>query len=257
MFITRGRLKRGRKHLERLLASYPDVKLWDQRKAELRKCFLVQLGLSPMPKKTPLNPIYTEKRKFDGYTVENVGIETLPGVYLCGSLYRPAKGKGPFPAIICPHGHFTDPDLNLYGRYRPDMQYRCASLAKMGAVVFSYEMFAYGESLLQVDIADHRTPLALTIQTLNSIRLLDYITSLPYVDAKRIGATGASGGGTQTFLLTAIDDRVAVSVPCLLWFHRGTLEVVPAKADYQYIPAPIWVQTMRRLQQLLHQDLSW
>jgi len=214
----------GRKHLERLLASYPDVKLWDQRKAELRKCFLVQLGLSPMPKKTPLNPIYTEKRKFDGYTVENVGIETLPGVYLCGSLYRPAKGKGPFPAIICPHGHFSDPDLNLYGRYRPDMQYRCASLAKMGAVVFSYEMFAYGESLLQVSTADHRTPLALTIQTLNSIRLLDFITSLPYVDVKRIGVTGASGGGTQSFLLTALDDRVTVSVPVVMvssWYAGG------------------------------------
>ena len=102
-----------------------------------------------MPKKTPLNPVYTEKRKFDGYTVENVGLEVLPGVYLCGSLYRPGKGKGPFAAILCPHGHFNSSDLNQVGRYRPDHQYRCAMLAKMGAVVFSYEMFAYGESLFR------------------------------------------------------------------------------------------------------------
>jgi dienelactone hydrolase len=206
----------GKRHLDKLIASYPDSQLWEKRKADLRRCFYEQLGLSPMPKKTPLNPVYTPVRKYDGYTVENVGIETLPGVYLCGSLYRPAKGKGPFPAIICPHGHFSDPDLNLYGRYRPDMQYRCATLARMGAVVFSYEMFAYGESLLQVEVADHKTAIALTMQTLNSIRLLDFLSSLPYVDMKRIGVTGASGGGTQTFLLTALDDRVAVSAPVVM-----------------------------------------
>jgi len=206
----------GQKHLDKLIASYPDSQLWEKRKTELRNCFFEQLGLSPMPKKTPLNPVYTPVRKFDGYTVQNVGIETLPGVYLCGSLYRPAKGKGPFPAIICPHGHFSDPDLNLNGRYRPEMQYRCATLARMGAVVFSYEMFAYGESLLQVDKADHRTSFALTIQTLNSIRLLDFLSTLPYIDMKRIGVTGASGGGTQSFLLTALDERVAVSVPAVM-----------------------------------------
>jgi len=214
----------GKKHLERLLASYPTQDLWDARKAELRKCFLGQLGLTPMPRKTPLNPVYTEKRKFDGYTVENVGLEVMPGVYLCGSLYRPAKGKGPFAAILCPHGHFNSPDLNQYGRYRPDHQYRCAMLARMGAVVFSYEMFAYGESLLQVKKEDHQTGLALTMQTLNSIRIIDFLTSLPYVDPKRIGVTGESGGGTQTFLLTALDDRVSVSVPVVMvssWFFGG------------------------------------
>lgn len=214
----------GRKHLDKLLASYPVQAAWDYRKTELRKCFLEQLGLTPLPKKTPLNPVYTEKRKFDGYTVENVGLEVLPGVYLCGSLYRPDKGKGPFAAILCPHGHFNSPDLNQYGRYRSDHQYRCAMLARMGAVVFSYEMFAYGESLLQVRTEDHKTGLALTMQTLNSIRIIDFLTSLSYVDPGRIGVTGESGGGTQTFLLTALDDRVAVSVPVVMvssWFFGG------------------------------------
>jgi hypothetical protein len=217
-------VEEGKKHLDRLLTSYPVLSAWESRKAQLRKCFLEQLGLTPFPRKTPLNPVYTEKRKFDGYTVENVGLEVIPGVYLCGSLYRPAKGKGPFAAILCPHGHFNSPDLNQYGRYRPDHQYRCAMLAKMGAVVYSYEMFAYGESLLQVNKEDHKTSLALTIQTLNSIRVIDFLTSLPYIDQKRIGVTGESGGGTQTFLLTAIDDRVTVSVPVVMvssWFFGG------------------------------------
>jgi dienelactone hydrolase len=221
---NRRPVEEGKKHLDRLLASYPVVSAWESRKSELRKCITEQMQLSPFPKKTPLNPVYTAIRKYDGYTVQNVGIETIPGFYLCGSLYRPAKGKGPFPAVLSPHGHFNSTDLNENGRYRPDQQYRCAMLARMGAVVFSYEMFGYGESLLQIDRADHKTGLALTMQTLNSIRVIDFLTSLPYVDAKRIGVTGESGGGTQTFLVTALDDRITVSVPVVMvssYFYGG------------------------------------
>lgn len=217
-------VEEGKKHLDQLLASYPQVQLWETRKADLRKCFLEQLRLYPLPKKTPLNPIFTPKRTYDGYTVENVAIETLPGVFLCGSLYRPSKGKGPFAAVLCPHGHFPSTDMNYYGRYRPDQQYRCAMLARMGAVVFSYEMFAWGESLLQVDKSAHSTGLAMTMQTLNSIRVIDFLTSLPYVDSKRVGVTGASGGGTQTFFVTALDDRVTVSIPVVMvssYFYGG------------------------------------
>lgn len=214
----------GKKHLDKLLANYTSKQVWESRKAELRRCFLQQLNLSPMPEKTPLNPVFTPKRKYDGYTVENVGFETIPGFWLCGSLYRPAKGKGPFPAILSPHGHFNSTDLNQNGRYRPDQQIRCAMLAKMGAVVFSYEMFGYGESLLQITPADHRTSFTATMQTHNSMRVIDFLTSLPYVDASRIGVTGESGGGTQTFLLTALDDRVTVSVPVVMvssYFQGG------------------------------------
>jgi dienelactone hydrolase len=217
-------VEEGRKHLDQLLSIYKDLPAWESRKAELRKCFLEQMNLSPLPKKTPLNPIYTPKRKMDGYTVENVALETIPGVYLCGSLYRPVRGKGPFPAILCTHGHASSNDPDQYGRYCPDYQYRCAMLARMGAVVFMYEMFAWGESRLQVDADIHRTGLALTMQTVNSMRVIDFLASLPYVDNERIGMTGESGGGTQTFILTALDDRIAVSVPVVMvssYFYGG------------------------------------
>jgi dienelactone hydrolase len=97
-------------------------------------------------------------------------------------------------------------------------------LARMGAVVFSYEMFAWGESRLQFDSEVHRTGLALTMQTLNSVRVIDFLTSLDYVDRERIAVTGESGGGTQSFLITAIDDRITVSVPVVMvssYFYGG------------------------------------
>ncbi len=209
-------VEEGKKHLDLLLKSYPDQELWDKRKAVLRKCFFEQLQLSPFPKKTPFNPVITQARKYDGYTVENIAIETIPGVWLCGSIYKPSKVKGPVPLVLCPYGHFSNPDTNLYGRYRPDMQYRCAILARMGAVAFSYDMFAWGESRLQFAPELHRTGVAHTMQTLNSIRAIDYLTSLPYIDGKRIAITGASGGATQAFLAAALDDRISVSVPVVM-----------------------------------------
>jgi dienelactone hydrolase len=209
-------VEEGKKHLTQLLAAYPTVQLWESRKVELRKCFLEQLKLSPLPRKSDLNPIVTPARKYDGYTVQNIAIETIPGVYLCGSLYKPSKGRGPFPVVLCPYGHFSNPDTNLYGRYRPDMQLRCATLALMGAVVFNYDLFAWGESRLQFASEMHRTGLAHTMQTLNSIRAIDYLTSLPFVDGKRIGITGASGGGSQSFLAAALDERITVSVPVVM-----------------------------------------
>jgi len=209
-------VEEGRKHLEQFLAYCTTPQIWESRKAQLRECFLMQLKLSPFPRKTPFNPIVTPARKYEGYSVENIAIETIPGVYLCGSVYKPSKGKGPFPLILCPYGHFSNPDTNLYGRYRPDMQYRCAILARMGAVVFSYDMFAWGESRLQFANELHKTGLAHTMQTLNSIRAIDYLTTLPFVDGTRIGITGASGGATQAMLATALDDRIKVSVPVVM-----------------------------------------
>jgi len=217
-------VEEGKKHLVQLLAAYPALSMWEARKSELRKCFLEKLQLSPLPGKTPFDPIITPVRKYDGYSVQNIAIQTIPGVYLCGSLYRPLKGKGPFPLILCPYGHFGNPDTNLYGRYRPDMQLRCATLARMGAATFSYDLFAWGESRLQFASELHRTGLAHTMQTLNSIRAIDYLTSLPFVDGKRIGITGASGGGSQSFLATALDDRITVSVPVVMvssYFYGG------------------------------------
>ena len=82
---------------------------WVARAREIREQALVSCGLWPMPEKTPLNARVFGKVERDGYTIEKVALETFPGFYLGGNLYRPlGKGRGPFPGILNPHGHWSN-----------------------------------------------------------------------------------------------------------------------------------------------------
>jgi hypothetical protein len=214
----RTSVEEGKEKLDYLSGLYHDQATWESRKAKLRPCMLKALQLDPLPRRPGTKPVITNKRKMNGYIVENIAIETLPGLYVCGSIYKPLKIKGKIPVILCPNGHAPT------GRYNADVQKRCAMFALMGAIAINYDLFAYGESLLQFKPEDHRRSLASSIQALNSIRILDYLTSLPEVDVERIGITGASGGGSHTMLITALDDRIKISAPVVMlscYFYGG------------------------------------
>jgi len=192
--------------------SYTSKQAWEQRTEVIRAGILNGAELNPMPKKTPLNIIRKDLRNYGTYTVENVAFESLPGVMVTGALYAPANLKGKVAGIITPHGHWSKPDD--YGRYREDVQRRAASLAMMGSYVFTYDMVGYGE--LEDYGWIHRHQKTLKLQLWNSKRALDFLLTLDKIDKNRIGVTGASGGGTQSFLLAAVDDRIAVSVPTVM-----------------------------------------
>lgn len=202
----------GADKLAALGARLQTLKDWRQRADSIRAQLRNGMELEEFPARTPLNPRYRNKKKLDGYTVESVVFESLPGFFVTGNLYRPAGKfkKKSLPVILSPHGHFPDP-LD-YGRFRKDMQIRCAALARMGAVVFAYDMVGWGESL---QVA-HKHPKVLLFQTWNSIRAIDFLLTLREADPERIAVTGASGGGTQTFMLAALDNRVKVSVPVVM-----------------------------------------
>lgn len=196
----------GKASLKEFASSYSSRSEWEKRASRIRKGILDGMGMSNLQINTPLNPIIHSKRVYDGYTVENVAFESLPGFFVTGNLYKPSKVLPSYAAILAPHGHGKDP------RFKEYVQKRCASLAKMGAMVLSYDMIGYGES----DQCDHKYPYALKLQTINSVRAVDFLLSLDNVDPTRVGVTGESGGGTQTFLLAALDKRIAVSVPVVM-----------------------------------------
>ncbi len=179
-----------------------------------------------MPERTPLQARVFDRVERDGYSIEKVDLQPWPGVHLGGNLYRPLnRGSGPFPAILNPHGHWSK------GRLEESeicsVPGRCASFARQGMIALSIDMIGYNDSQ---QFGGHRAAFLhptnalwgvslMGLQTWNAIRALDFLESLPEVDRTRLACTGASGGGTQTFILGAIDDRLAVQVPMVMVSH--------------------------------------
>ena len=190
---------------------------WLEKADALRQQIRVANGLIPTHESTPLNAEIFGKIEREGYSVEKVYFEPFPGFFTTGNLYRPLGKPGPFPGIVSPHGHWGRGRLESIER--GSIPGRCINFAKQGYVIFAYDMLGYNDSGKQIEhhYGGAREGLwglsAMGLQLQNGIRAIDFLQNLPDVDAERIGCTGASGGGTQTFILTAVDERVKVSAP--------------------------------------------
>ncbi|HOW65501.1 MAG TPA: acetylxylan esterase [Verrucomicrobiota bacterium] len=230
---------------------------WEQRAEALRWRLRVALGLWPMPARIALQPVIHGGVERENYRVEKVFFESLPGFYVTGSLYRPLQAAGRVPGVLFAHGHWKD------GRFmetsedevrreiaqgaerfeeggRSIMQSLCVGLARLGCVVFHYDMIGYADSQqittelahgfrtqrpemnadegwgLFSPQAEAHLQSIMGLQTWNSMRSLDFLLSLPEVDPERVACTGASGGGTQTFILSALDSRVKLAFPAVM-----------------------------------------
>ncbi len=230
---------------------------WSARAEVVRRRVLVANGLWPLPEKTPLNPVLHGRLERDEYTVEKVYFESRPGFFVTGNLYRPKKITGKAPGILFAHGHWADARLTestaaelrqeiATGQERFEQggrsrfQSMCVQLARMGCVVFQYDMLGNSDAqqipmsvahtfakqrpnlntlsdwgLFSPQAESHLQSI-MGLQTWNSVRSLDFLLSLPEVDPARIACTGASGGGTQTFNLGAIDPRVQLLFPAVM-----------------------------------------
>ncbi|TWT97703.1 Abhydrolase family protein [Botrimarina colliarenosi] len=230
---------------------------WADRAKEVRRQVQVAGGLWPMPQRPAPHAVIGRPVKRDGYTIESVSLESYPGLVVTGSLYRPAGDATELrPGVLCPHGHWGGGRFHAWGddelarqlasgaeRFerggRHPLQARCVQLARMGCVVFLYDMLGYGDSrqfsleaihgprestiLKEANAwgfysaqAELRIQGPLGVQTYNSLCALDWLESLPYVDPERLAVTGGSSGATQTLMLCAVDDRPAVAFPVVM-----------------------------------------
>ena len=184
-----------------------DSASFERRKRELRSGVRELTGIDRLLAAcVRTEPVLTKPRRYDGYTVRNFRLETLPGLYVCGSIYLPAT-REKHPVILSPDGHSD--------RYNESTQLRLAAWARMGAAAVSYDLVGYGESALQVGAETHHSPIAQLLQLVNGIRVLDMMLARKDIDPTRVGICGASGGGTQTMQLSVIDDRYTAACPVI------------------------------------------
>jgi dienelactone hydrolase len=249
--LTAARAQREMRDLNGYFPFTPvaSAEAWAARRQEIERKVLVGSGLYPFPEKTPLQPVIHGRVERDDYTIDRVFFQSVPGHFVTGNLYLPKPlPKSPMPGVLCPHGHWPNGrfmDLGagtaetkkqietgaetLECAARSPLQARCVQLARMGCAVFLYDMLGYADSVQFTEHrhgarqagflspqADLRLQTYFGLQTWNGVRALDFLLSLPGIDANRIGCTGASGGGTQTMMLTGIDSRITAAFPCVM-----------------------------------------
>ena len=205
-----------------LAARGPSVKGPDARKSLLRA-----LGLDPLPDRTDLKPVITGTIRRDGYRIEKLRYESVPGLIVTAHLYIP-DGNGPFPVILNPHGHWR------YKKVEPVVQARGISLALEGFAALIVDSPGGSWDANEVNerkgIGDHNNwflNLGRCIQGVYAwdlMRGLDYLETRPEMDCLRVGITGTSGGGTATMYTFAIDDRISCAVPAC---YATSMEVNP------------------------------
>jgi cephalosporin-C deacetylase-like acetyl esterase len=224
---------------------------WDQRRAQLRTATDLQARnttvrenllhmLGAFPQKSPLQSNTVHVIEGDGYRVESVMFCSRPDFWVTANLYLPTSGKGPFPAIISPCGHYP------LARMLPQYQSAYISLVKSGFIVLSYDPIGQGERREywnpSTNITDVGGPvfehsmagqqLLLLGDTLtgylvwDGIRAIDYLLTRREADPGRIGCAGHSGGGTLTKFLAIADDRIR----CAAVLEGGTANMWPERS---------------------------
>jgi dienelactone hydrolase len=197
---------------------------WQEHAAQVRRHVLECLGLWPLPERVPLDLREGGSLEHETYTLKRVYWQTWPGYWASGYLYLPKQAKFPVPGILCPHGHWQN------GARHPVVQSRCISLAMKGYVVLAVD------SVHAYDWAVGMVPM--TLMAWNNLRGIDLLCSLPQVDPERLGVTGCSGGGQQTFYLMALDDGLDVAIPvCMVSEWRRILAIDSHHCRCNHVPA--------------------
>lgn len=185
----------------------------EARRSPLQMRLRHSLGLDPWPERTALNARMVGKLERPGYKIEKLVYEAWPGLPVTAHLYIPDLREQPSPGLVYACGHWMEA-----GKLAPPIQSFCAAAATLGIITLVYDPIGQGERLESWRDHGHLNALLvgksqMGLMVWESIRALDYLLSRPEIDPKRVGMTGASGGGLNTFFTTAIEDRFACAIP--------------------------------------------
>jgi len=199
---------------------------WQKRQQVVKNKLKEIIG--PFPKKEALNPEITGIIQKEGYRIEKIIYEPVPGFYETGCLYIPDNIKGKAPAILNGFGHDQASFREEY------YQVIITNLVKKGMIVFAIDPLGQGEHVQYYDPEIKFSAIGYSVIEhcyfgnvcflagvssakhfiWDGIRAIDYLLTRKEVDPENIGVTGFSGGGTLTSYLMAFDERVKVAIPC-------------------------------------------
>jgi cephalosporin-C deacetylase-like acetyl esterase len=200
-----------RRRHDQLFTGITNVEQWERRRRDSRAALEKMLWHDLRWPDQPPPATVTHKEQFAAYTLENIVLETRPGLFLTANLYLPRSGRKPFPVVLYQCGHANK---NVYKRHG-------AWFASNGIAALVMDNIEMGEiEFTHHGVYSHAwfhwysrgfSPLA--VELLNARRAVDYLAARPDLDPTRIGATGRSGGGMTTFFLAALDHRIRASAP--------------------------------------------
>jgi len=224
--------------------AHPDTReAWERQREMIRARLLRAWGDFP-DQASPLEPRHLGELRFDGFRVEKLTFQTLPGIRMTTNAYVPDQ-PGQLPAVLCVHGHWPD------AKQDPHVQARCIGLARLGFFVLAVDAFGAGERGVGKALGEYHGEMTAAtllpvgrplsgIQVYENLRAVDYLLTRPEVDPERLGITGASGGGNQTMYAGAWDTRLKAVVPvCSVGNYQAYLgaacclcEVVPGALQF-------------------------
>ena len=217
---------------------------WQATLSQRREMWREMLGLSPLPPRTPLEATVTGVLDRGDYIVEKIHFQSLPGAYVIGNLYRPAKSTERLPAVLYLCGHSK-------GKVNPPYQANPRWFAQHGYVALVLDPIQLGESQgfhhgtyrgERWDWPSRGYSPAGT-EVWNAMRALDYLETRSDVDAQRMGVTGLSGGGVISWCLGAADERVKCVVPVC---QTGSIEhVITDRATDGHCDCAFWINYYR------------
>lgn len=195
---------------------------WTSQQDEARRQLREMLGLDPLPARTDLKPVITGELKGEGFRVEKLHFQSMPGLYVTANLYLPdRKIDKPLPTIlyVCGHGGVKKDGVSFgnktsyhhHGIWFAHHDYACLIIdtLQLGEIEGEH----HGTYNLNKWWWMARGYTSAGVEAWNCMRALDYLETRPEVDAKRCGVTGRSGGGAYSWWIAALDERIAAAAP--------------------------------------------